>query len=119
MDGRRALGTSGERLAEQALAVRGLRTVARNARTRWGEIDLVCRDADGYVFVEVKTRHASSFVAPEEAATGPKLRRLARLGAAWLVHHGERHAQWRLAVAAVTVSDSGANVELIPLDRRP
>lgn len=119
MDPRRLLGTSGERIAEDALARRGLRTVERNARTRWGEIDLVCRDADGYVFVEVKTRHASSFVAPEEAATGPKLRRLARLGAAWLAHRGERHAQWRLGVAAVTLGADGATVAFFALDRDP
>ena len=66
MDSRRALGDSGERIAEDALRRHGLRTVARNSRTRFGEIDLVCRDDRGYVFVEVKTRHAGS-----RASRGP------------------------------------------------
>lgn len=98
---------------------RGLRIVARNARTRWGEIDLVCRDRDGYLFVEVKTRHASSFVAAEEAANGRKLARLARLGAAWLAQRGERGAQWRLALAAVTWGPGAPAVVLIDVDRAP
>lgn len=119
MDPRRALGASGEQIAECHVLGLGWRVEARNARTRWGEIDLVCRDAQGYVFVEVKTRRASSFVAPEEAATGVKLRRLARLGAAWLALRGERQAHWRLVIAAVSAGRAGPSVVLIDVDRRP
>ncbi|MGH3056957.1 MAG: YraN family protein, partial [Gaiellaceae bacterium] len=79
---RRATGMAGQRLAEAALAQRGLRTVARNARTRFGEIDLVCRERGGYVFVEVKTRRAGSFVTAVEAVDARKAARLARLAAA-------------------------------------
>lgn len=102
---------------EQELARRGIRTVARNARTRWGEIDLVCRDRRGYVFVEVKTRRAGAFVTAREAATGPKIRRLARLAWAWLAQRGEREVEWRIVIAAVTVGPDGAAVELIAVDR--
>ena len=119
MDGRRVLGASGERIAEEHLLRRGLRIIARNARTRWGELDLVCRDRDGYVFVEVKTRQASSFVAAEEAVSGRKLARLARLGAAWLAQRGERGAQWRLMLAAVTWGPGAPRVVLIDVDRSP
>ena len=117
MDGRRALGTSGERIAERELARRGIRTIARNARTRFGEIDLVCRDARGYVFVEVKTRDARSFVSAAESVTHVKVARLVRLAWAWLAHAGEREAEWRLLVAAVTRGPEGDAVELIPVDR--
>ena len=117
MDARRALGASGERIAEHALARLGIRTIERNARTRWGEIDLVCRDARGYVFVEVKTRRERSFVTAAEAATGAKVRRLTRLAWAWLAHRGDREAEWRLIVAAVTVRRDGSAVELIAVDR--
>lgn len=91
--------------------------VDRNARTRYGEIDLVCRDRDGYVFVEVKTRRANSFVTAEESVSATKARRLASLAAAWLAHRGERAAAYRLVVAAVTVHESGASVNLVPVDR--
>ncbi|MSQ36765.1 MAG: YraN family protein, partial [Chloroflexi bacterium] len=48
-DPRRALGTEGERAAERILVARGMRVIARNVRTRFGEIDLVLREAAGYV----------------------------------------------------------------------
>ena len=110
---RQVLGLAGERAAEAELARRGLQVVARNARTRLGEIDLVCRDREGYVFVEVKTRRAGSFVAAAEAVDRRKLGRLARLGAGWLALRGERGARWRILVAALTVGPSGARVELL------
>jgi len=115
-DARRALGALGERLAAQALAARGLRLVERNARTRYGELDLVCRDRGGYVFVEVKTRRATSFVAAAEAVDRRKVARLAALGEAWLALHGERAAAWRLAVVALTIGEGPPRVEVLDVD---
>ena len=112
-DARRIFGDAGERAAEIALAARGIRTVERNARTRYGEIDLVCHDGRGYVFVEVKTRRASSFVSAVEAVDARKLWRLARLGEVWLAHHGARGAPWRLVVAAVTADGARMDVEIV------
>ncbi len=113
---RHALGSAGEHLAERELARLGLRVVARNVRTRIGEIDLVCRDARGYVFVEVKTRRASSFVAAVQAIDERKARRLAVLAESWLAQRGERHVPWRILVAALTVSPEGTSLELLPLE---
>ena len=106
-------GMAGERGAEAELARRGLHLIARNVRTRFGEIDLVCRDRAGYVFVEVKTRRAGSFVAAAEAVDRRKLERLARLGTGWLALRGERDARWRVLVAALTVGEDGTRVELL------
>jgi putative endonuclease len=113
VDPRTAFGLAGERAAEAELVRAGFRVVARNQRTRFGEIDLVCRDRDEYVFVEVKTRRAGSFVAAAEAVDRRKLGRLARLGAGWLAMRGERDARWRVMIAALTVGDEGMRVELI------
>jgi putative endonuclease len=117
MDPRRVLGLAGEHLAERELGRHGLRVVARNVRTRFGEIDLICRDARGYAFIEVKTRRAGSFVAAAEAVDARKAARLAALAQSWLAHRGERDAPWRIVVAALTVSGDGTRVELIDLDR--
>ena len=110
---RRTLGLAGERAAEAELVRAGLHVVARNQRTRFGEIDLVCRDRDGYVFVEVKTRRAGSFVAAAEAVDRRKLDRIARLGAGWLAMRGDRDARWRVVIAALTVGVDGTRVEFI------
>lgn len=92
-----------------------MRTVARNARTRYGEIDLVCHDGSGFVFVEVKTRLASSFVPAVEAVSGQKLARLVRLAQAWLALHDARGSNWRLAVLALTVGRDGTRAELLEI----
>lgn len=115
---RRVLGLAGERLAERELERAGLRVVARNVRTRIGEIDLVCRDEVGYAFIEVKTRRAGSFVAALEAVDRRKAQRLAVLAESWLAARGERTAPWRVLVAALTVGASGTTVELLPLETR-
>lgn len=113
---RRVLGLAGEHVAERELERRGMRVVARNVRTRIGEIDLVCRDREGYAFVEVKTRRAGSFVAALEAIDRRKAQRLAVLAESWLAQRGERGARWRILLAALTIDEDGTRVELVPLE---
>ncbi len=93
-----------------------MHVVARNVRTRFGEIDLIARDRGGYAFVEVKTRRAGSFVAAAEAVDRRKAQRLALLAESWLARRGERVVAWRILVAALTVSAAGTRVELLPLE---
>lgn len=112
------LGLAGERLAERELERIGLRVIARNVRTRIGEIDLVCRDGAAYVFIEVKTRRAGSFVSALEAVDRRKAARLELLAESWLAQRGQRGATWRVLVAALTVDADGTRVELLPLERR-
>ena len=115
---RRVLGLAGERLAERELERVGLQVVARNVRTRIGEIDLVCRDRAGFAFIEVKTRRAGSFVSALEAVDRRKAQRLAVLAESWLAERGERGAAWRILIAALTVDVDGTRVELLPLETR-
>ena len=115
---RRVLGLAGEHIAERELVRRGYEVIARNVRTRFGEIDLIVRDRRGFLFVEVKTRRAGSFVAAVEAVDHRKAARLAVLAQSWLAACGQRHAAWRVVVAALTVRESGTRVELIDLEGR-
>src|SRR5690606_10776232 len=75
-DQRRSLGRWGENLAANHLAAEGLTIIERNWRCRDGEIDLVARDGETFVFVEVKTRRGRDFGAPEEALTPRKAQKL-------------------------------------------
>ncbi len=111
-DARRLFGDRGEAEAARALERSGVRIVARNARTRYGEIDLIGQDRRGWVFVEVKTRRRSSFVSAHEAVDGKKLARLRSLSLAWAGEHRVRGAI-RMMVAAVTVDGERAIVDLI------
>ncbi len=113
-DARRLFGDAGEAVAARALEARGIRIVARNVRTRYGEIDLIGRDRSGWLFVEVKTRRAGSFVTAAEALDGRKLARFRRLALAWAA---ERRVagRVRLALAAVTVDRHTTTVDLIDI----
>lgn len=79
------LGTSGERLAARFLRRNGYKILYRNFRGRsGGEIDIVCRDGDTLVFVEVKTRTGEDFGRPFDAVSREKQKRISRGGLAWL-----------------------------------
>lgn len=71
-------GEAGETAACQFLKQRGLKLLARNFRTKRGEIDLVFRDGDCLVFVEVKTRSSEEWTRPAAAITRHKRRALTR-----------------------------------------
>jgi putative endonuclease len=78
------LGEHGEKLAERHLVDQGMTVVQRRHRTRQGEIDLICRDGQTLVFVEVKTRRGDRAGAPFESITSAKQRRLTRLALTYL-----------------------------------
>jgi putative endonuclease len=78
-------GERGEKLASKFLRSRGYKILYRNFKDRrGGEIDIVCRDGDTLVFVEVKTRGGEEFGRPVEAVDREKQLRVSRGGLAWL-----------------------------------
>lgn len=84
---RQRVGRKGEEIAAARLARDGARVVQRNARTRYGEIDIVALEGSTLAFVEVKTLAAGSIKGPTRPvlAVGPsKQARLRRLASAWL-----------------------------------
>ena len=76
-------GARAERQAEEFLKARGMRILARNFRTRFGEIDLVAQDGETVVFVEVRARSSGAFGAAQETVTLAKRRRIIRTAAAY------------------------------------
>ncbi|HXH07449.1 MAG TPA: YraN family protein [Vicinamibacterales bacterium] len=86
--GRSRLGRHGEDVASAELRRRGYVILARRYRTRAGEIDIVARDGEAIVFVEVKTRASDRCGDPAEAVTPWKRRRLAWMAADYLARHG-------------------------------
>jgi putative endonuclease len=116
-DRRRDRGALGERLAAEHLERRGFTIVARNHRTRHGEIDLVAADDRALVFCEVKTRVLGGARGPDGPldAIGPaKRRRLRALARAWLSEPRERpwRSELRFDAIGVTLTPSGSLVAL-------
>jgi putative endonuclease len=103
-DPRRRLGRAGEDLALAHLERLGFELVVRNHRTRWGEIDLIVHDGKVLVFVEVKTRRASSSGrGPWEALHERKRTQVRRMAAAFLAEVPDRPRAAELRFDAVGV----------------
>jgi putative endonuclease len=77
-------GELGETTAKKHLKRQGLKFLTANFRSPRGEIDLVFRDHDCLVFIEVKTRSSEDWVRPAAAVDGERRRRLTRAGLDYL-----------------------------------
>ena len=106
-DPRRRLGQWGENVAALHLESAGYALIERNWRCRGGEIDLVARDGETVVFVEVKTRRGRDFGAPEEALTPRKAQKLMTLGQQYVVDHDLVDVDWRIDLVAIELDERG------------
>ena len=89
-DGRLKLGALGESLAARHLERAGYEVLARNYRTRFGELDVVAADDGCLVFCEVKTRASGTLAGPSgplEAIGAAKRRQLRAMARQWLSDH--------------------------------
>jgi putative endonuclease len=102
-------GRAGEAAAESHLRTLGYRILARNFRTRAGELDIVALDGDTLVFVEVKARRGSvlKFGQPEESLTKTKQQRLVAAAQSYLEEHDLTGADWRIDFVAVELDRAG------------
>jgi len=107
-DVRRRLGNRGEEAAARYLSGRGLRILERGYRARCGEIDLIAREGEELVFVEVKTRHSLRFGDPLEAVTETKRRRIIRAASLYLQSTGSWDSPCRFDLVAVRFGPGGA-----------
>src|SRR3954468_8087816 len=100
------LGTRGENLACRFLKKNGYKILYRNFKGRTGgEIDVVCRDRDTLVFVEVKTRTREDFGRPLDAVDREKRKRISRGGLAWLRLLGDPDILFRFDVVEVIIAE--------------
>jgi putative endonuclease len=115
-DRTKQLGRRGEELAAEHFSRLGYRVLARNHRTRWGELDLVLADEHGtvIVFCEVKTRRLGSGAVFDNLHEH-KRKQVRTMAAAWLnsVRDRPRFADLRFDAVGVTLDGRG---ELVRLD---
>lgn len=101
VDARRIFGDSAEALAARHLEDQGMRILARQYTTPVGEIDLIAKDGEEVVFVEVKARKTTRFGYPEEAVTARKLKKIANAGLLYLRSVKQEDAAYRIDVVAI------------------
>jgi len=100
---RLALGKTGEDLACCELERRGYAILARRRRQRVGEIDIIARDGETLVFVEVKARDGRDYGMPAEAVSVAKQRRIVQLATMYLARHRMLESRCRFDVVSVDV----------------
>jgi putative endonuclease len=105
---RQGLGAAGEHLARRHLEQLGYAFITANWRYTGGELDLVMRDGDVLVFVEVKTRRGERLGAAEESVLPAQSRRLLRAAQTFLTERPEfADLFWRIDLFSVTLAPSG------------
>lgn len=118
------VGRRGEEVARSLLKKRGYKVLETNARVRHGEIDIVARQRDCHVFVEVRTRTSNDFGTPEESVTRRKREKLVACAFDYVTSHaGLEDRPWRIDVVAVELDSSGRETRTdivenaVPLDQ--
>lgn len=109
---RQRTGHRAEELVARRLTASGWKIVERNARTRYGELDIVALDRRTLVFVEVKGGRAGATSGPERpilAVDARKQRRVRRLATAWMSERRDlpRYAEIRFDAVGVTFDRAG------------
>ncbi len=109
---RRRTGQIAEDLVAQRLDAAGWQIVERNARTRYGELDIVARDGRTLVFIEVKAAREGTQFGPEKPILSidfRKQRRVRRLATAWMSERRNvpRYEEIRFDAVGVTLDRAG------------
>jgi putative endonuclease len=108
------VGQQGETLACQYLARQGYRLIARNYRTKLGEIDIIAEERGTLVFVEVKTRRGHQCGHPFEAVTPAKCRQISKVALAYLAETGREGHSARFDVVAISfIGEAEPVIELV------
>ena len=103
--GNLSVGERGEAIAEAYLRGQRFTILEKNYRGKTGEIDIVAREGDTIVFVEVKARRNLAYGPPQLAVTAFKQRQISRTAFTWLAHRKRADAAARFDVIAIILPD--------------
>jgi putative endonuclease len=108
-------GKRGEQIACQALEKKGYRILEKNYRCRHGEIDLVARQRDYIVFIEVRSKTGDTFGTPEESLTAAKKNKLIATALDYLNSHPNLPENWRIDFVAVELDPANGTPKRVEI----
>ena len=100
------LGDKGEQAAVKYLGSIGYKIITTKYRTKTGEVDIIAKDKDCIVFVEVKTRRSIIYGYPAEAVNRKKQHKIINTALCFLNQHGLLDAACRFDIVEVHISQS-------------
>jgi putative endonuclease len=107
------LGKLGEELAFKKIKRIGYKCLARNYRCPLGEVDLIAKDGDTLVFIEIKTRKGKSIGYAKEAVDGRKKRQLSKVALTYIKANDCWHMRSRFDVVAINFNKNKREIEII------
>jgi putative endonuclease len=111
MNQKKFIGKYGEDVAARYLEDRGYQILDRNWRCNLGEIDLVAKEKNRLVFVEVKTRNGNGYGHPFEAITATKVARMKKLVNQWCIQNQRSEEKVRLDAIAILIRSGKVAIE--------
>ena len=112
-DYRKQVGNKGESLAEDYIKRKGYKIIQRNYRCRLGEIDIIAKDDDTIVFIEVRTKQNENFGSPQGSVTSTKKSKISKTALSFIQEKNLSGYSYRFDFIAITFSQGKPNIEHI------
>lgn len=110
---RQKYGQSGEDEAARHLLREGYRIIETNYKNRFGEIDIIARDGETIVFIEVKARRSAKFGTARASVHSAKKKKLSMVALGYLKSRGNTHRKARFDVVCVdSIPSSGGKTRV-------
>jgi len=110
---KKELGKKGEEVALRFLKKNGYRLIEQNYVCKMGEMDIIAREKDTLVFIEVKTRTSREFGPPQLAVNVWKQRQLSKVALNYLNEKRLKEVKARFDVVAILLGQKEEGIELI------
>ena len=110
---KKELGNKGEEVALRYLKKKGYRIIEQNYVCKMGEMDIIAKEKDTLVFIEVKTRRSMDFGPPQLAVTPFKQRQMSKVALCFLKEKKLENVKARFDVVAILLTPRGEEIELI------
>ncbi len=106
-------GKKSESIATTHLKKHGYKILEQNYRTKLGEIDIIAKDKDTLVFVEVKARRSDRFGNPKYAVTSKKQRKISMVALLYMKSTKQSNVKARFDVVAISLAKDKPNIEIV------
>lgn len=106
-------GKESESTAVKLLKKQGYKIIEQNYRTKLGEIDIIAKEKNTIVFIEVKSRKSVSYGNPKYAVTPKKMRKISMVALYFLKVTNQSSSKARFDVVAISPGGKDPEIEII------